>query len=55
MGKKKKAIVDQMKPKFLKQGQENGHIQKCLKKFGVTGRNLLLMLSINLMLLAIHG
>lgn len=32
MGKKKKAIVDQMKPKFLKQGQENGHDPKILEK-----------------------
>ena len=32
MGKKKKAIVDQMKPKFLKQGQENGHDPKVLEK-----------------------
>ena len=32
MGKKKKAIVDAMKPKFLKQGQENGHDPKVLEK-----------------------
>lgn len=32
MGKKKKAIVDAMKPKFLKQGQENGHDPKILEK-----------------------
>ena len=32
MGKKKKDIVDQMKPKFLKQGQENGHDPKILEK-----------------------
>ena len=32
MGKKKKAIVDAMKPKFLKQGAENGHDPKILEK-----------------------
>ena len=32
MGKKKKAIVDQMKPKFIKQGTENGHDPKVLEK-----------------------
>lgn len=32
MGKKKKAIVDAMKPKFIKQGQENGHDPKTLEK-----------------------
>ena len=32
MGKKKKAIVDAMKPKFIKQGQENGHDPKVLEK-----------------------
>ena len=32
MGKKKKAIVDQMKPKFIKQGQENGHDPQVLEK-----------------------
>ena len=32
MGKKKKAIVDAMKPKFIKQGQENGHDPKVLGK-----------------------
>ena len=32
MGKKKKAIVDAMKPKFIKQGQENGHDPKILEK-----------------------
>lgn len=32
MGKKKKTIVDQMKPKFIKQGQENGHDPKILEK-----------------------
>lgn len=32
MGKKKKAIVDAMKPKFIKQGQENGHDPQVLKK-----------------------
>ena len=32
MGKKKKAIVDAMKPKFIKQGQENGHDPKALEK-----------------------
>ncbi len=32
MGKKKKAIVDAMKPKFIKQGQENGHDAKVLEK-----------------------
>jgi DNA polymerase III subunit alpha len=32
MGKKKKAIVDAMKPKFLKQGCENGHDEKVLEK-----------------------
>ena len=32
MGKKKKAIVDAMKPKFLKQGAENGHDPKVLEK-----------------------
>ena len=31
MGKKKKAIVDQMKPKFIKQGTENGHDPKVLE------------------------
>ena len=30
--KKKKAIVDAMKPKFIKQGQENGHDPKVLEK-----------------------
>ena len=32
MGKKKKAIVDAMKPKFIKQGQENGHDPKVREK-----------------------
>lgn len=32
MGKKKKAIVDAMKPKFLKQGEANGHDPKILEK-----------------------
>ena len=32
MGKKMKAIVDKMKPKFLKQGQENGHDPQILEK-----------------------
>ena len=32
MGKKKKTIVDQMKPKFIKQGQENGHDPQVLEK-----------------------
>ena len=32
MGKKKKAIVDAMKPKFIKQGMENGHDPKILEK-----------------------
>lgn len=32
MGKKKKDIVDKMKPKFLKQGQENGYDVKILEK-----------------------
>ncbi len=32
MGKKKKAIVDAMKPKFLKQGEANGHSPKILEK-----------------------
>jgi DNA polymerase-3 subunit alpha len=32
MGKKKKAIVDAMRPKFLKQGMENGYDEKVLDK-----------------------
>lgn len=32
MGKKKKAIVDQMKPKFIEQGTANGHDPKVLEK-----------------------
>ena len=32
MGKKKKAIVDQMKPKFIEGGQANGHDPKVLEK-----------------------
>ncbi|MBF1457083.1 MAG: DNA polymerase III subunit alpha, partial [Prevotella nigrescens] len=32
MGKKKKAIVDQMKPKFLAQGKTNGHDPEVLEK-----------------------
>ncbi len=32
MGKKKKDIVDAMKPKFIKQGTENGHDPKVLEK-----------------------
>ena len=32
MGKKKKAIVDAMKPKFIKGGQANGHDPKILEK-----------------------
>lgn len=32
MGKKKKAIVDAMKPKFLKQGVANGYDEKVLEK-----------------------
>lgn len=32
MGKKKKAIVDAMKPKFIKQGQENGYDPNVLEK-----------------------
>ena len=32
MGKKKKDIVDAMKPKFIKQGQENGHDPAILEK-----------------------
>ena len=40
MGKKKKAIVDRMKPKFIKQGTENGHDPKVLEKMRATGRSL---------------
>lgn len=32
MGKKKKDIVDRMKPKFIRQGTENGHDPKVLEK-----------------------
>lgn len=32
MGKKKKDIVDRMKPKFIKQGTENGHNPEILEK-----------------------
>ena len=32
MGKKNKYIVDQMKPKFIEQGQQNGHDPKILDK-----------------------
>ena len=32
MGKKKKDIVDQMKPKFIEQGKANGHDPKVLEK-----------------------
>ena len=32
MGKKKKAIVDAMRPKFIKQGQANGHDPQVLEK-----------------------
>lgn len=32
MGKKKKAIVDAMKPKFIEGGKKNGHDQKVLEK-----------------------
>ncbi len=32
MGKKKKAIVDAMKPKFIKGGEKNGHDPKVLEK-----------------------
>ena len=32
MGKKMKTIVDKMKPKFIKQGQENGHDPQVLEK-----------------------
>jgi len=32
MGKKKKAIVDAMKPKFIEQGSKNGHDPKILEK-----------------------
>ena len=32
MGKKKKAIVDQMKPKFIEGGKKNGHDPKVLEK-----------------------
>ena len=32
MGKKKKAIVDAMKPKFIEGGQKNGHDPKVLEK-----------------------
>ena len=32
LGKKMKAIVDKMKPKFIKQGQENGHDPQILEK-----------------------
>ena len=32
MGKKMKAIVDKMKPKFIKQGQDNGHDPQILEK-----------------------
>ena len=31
MGKKKKAIVDAMKPKFIEGGQKNGHAQRSLR------------------------
>jgi len=43
MGKKKKAIVDAMKPKFIEGGKKNGHDPKILERFGLTGKNLLLM------------
>ena len=32
IGKKKKSLVDAMKPKFIKQGQENGHDPAVLEK-----------------------
>lgn len=55
MGKKMKAIVDKMKPKFIKQGQENGHDPQFLRRYGATGRSLPAMLSISHMPLATHG
>ena len=55
MGKKLRDKLDHMKPKFIEGGRKNGHDPKYLRRFGRTGKSLLLMHSINLMLLVIHG
>lgn len=55
MGKKKKDIVDAMKPKFIKQGQEMVMILPFLRRFGATGKSLLPMLSTNRMQPVIPG
>ena len=40
MGKKKKDIVDAMKPKFIEQGKKTDTTPKFWKRYGQTGRNL---------------
>lgn len=44
-----------MKPKFIEGGRKNGHDPKVLEKIWTDWESLLLMHSINLMLLVIHG
>lgn len=39
MGKKKKAIVDAMKPKFIEGGQKTATTQRYSRRFGQTGRS----------------
>lgn len=55
MGKKKKDIVDQMKPKFIEQGKANGHDPDILEKIWSDWENSRPMRSTNHMPLAIHG
>lgn len=39
MGKKKKAIVDQMKPMFIEGGKKTATTRRCSRKYGQTGRS----------------
>lgn len=55
MGKKKKDIVDAMKPKFIEGGKRMVTTLRCWKRFGLTGRSLLRMPSTSRMPLAILG
>lgn len=55
MGKKKKAIVDAMKPKFIKQDRRTATTRRCWRRYGATGRSLLPTPSTSLMPPVIRG
>lgn len=55
MGKKKKDIVDAMKPKFIEGGKKTDTTRRCSRRYGPTGRSLLLTPSTRVMPRAIRG